>query len=141
MKVPTDLEILECIYNNYYHDFEAYKYDHTLRAGKMYVPIDCDFIGEQLNVDGDIVFGRLYYHMNKVYSYQIGERAKVSFFQLSLKRESPPAHDINCIQFPLMASVLADLQKAKRQYNSELFISLGALLISVASILISVFKE
>ena len=35
--------------------------EENLRVTKNYVPIDIDLLGEELGVDGDIIFGRLYY--------------------------------------------------------------------------------
>ncbi|HAV1510830.1 hypothetical protein CGK13_22950 [Vibrio parahaemolyticus] len=43
-KNPTDLELLECIYNHYRAEFALYDSDETIRAGKVYVPIDCRLI-------------------------------------------------------------------------------------------------
>ncbi|WP_230850558.1 hypothetical protein, partial [Vibrio harveyi] len=62
-KNPTDLELLECIYNHYRAEFALYDSDETIRAGKVYVPIDCKLIAGKLGADPELVFGRLYYHL------------------------------------------------------------------------------
>ncbi len=63
MKIPTDFEILKMIYQDYYGDFSNYSKSNPSRSCKNYVPIDIRKIANKLNVDGDIIFGRLYYHL------------------------------------------------------------------------------
>lgn len=47
--VPTDLQILQKVYDIYYDDFCAYDKDKTIRDAKIFVPIDCKLIAEKLN--------------------------------------------------------------------------------------------
>lgn len=68
-RVPTDLEILNVIYEQYYDEFSSYDKNSPTRSSKIYVPIDIGAIARRLH-DGDIVFGRLYYHLEKKYGYQ-----------------------------------------------------------------------
>lgn len=58
----SDRMLPKAIYDQYYEEFCAYDKDSSLRASKIYVPIDRREIANQLNLDPDIVFGRLYYH-------------------------------------------------------------------------------
>jgi hypothetical protein len=140
-RVPTDLQILEAIYDQYYSDFTKFvEGPGQPRAAKIYMPIDMDLVGKILGVDGDIIFGRLYYHFRPKYSHEVEQ-----FFTLSVGSE--PLRNINCIQFPYMASVLAELQEQERKHRLEtriswlsLAISLAAALTSVLSVLISVYK-
>ncbi|MGL4713256.1 MAG: hypothetical protein ACRCWP_12090, partial [Shewanella sp.] len=100
MRSPTDLEVLERIYSKYYQDFTEYEDDENIRASKIYVPISCDEIAKKLKVDGDIVFGRLYYHMEKKYGYKQSDGSNVHFFAFRVGKES------HCVNFPLLSSVL-----------------------------------
>lgn len=136
MTPPTDLQILEKIYNCYYSDFV--NFNPEKRITKLYVPIDIDFIGKSLNVDGDIVFGRLNYHLNKKYSFTQENKTKVIFF-LNSHRDGGRAEK-HLIRFELMASVLAEMLLERRRFRmgnaiavASLIISLGALLISFLS--------
>lgn len=61
--LPTDLAILEVIYDRYYDAFAQYA--PRDRAAKNYVRIDIPTIATHFNVDPDIVFGRLYYHLHQ----------------------------------------------------------------------------
>lgn len=139
MKLLTDLEILETIYGRYYHEFASFRKDAAnVRNSKVYVPIDVDKIGRELTVDGDIVFGRLYYHFNKKYGYINTDGSKVQFFVLELGSEGNKER--HCIQFPLMASVLADLKYEHRKFRVATNVSVLALIISSIALIISLFK-
>ena len=69
-KLPTDLEILNDIYNGYYNDFQAYSDENKIRETKIYVSVDIESIAKRMGVDNDIIFGRLYYHLNNRYNYK-----------------------------------------------------------------------
>lgn len=106
MKSPSDLKILNTIYKMYYKEFETFTLGaENKRVSKPYIPIDCKLIARKLKVDGDIVFGRLYYHLQEKYGYNRDDGSKVAFFTLAL------AGDRHRINFPLMASVLAGLEE------------------------------
>jgi hypothetical protein len=131
---PTDQEILEFIYNHYYKTFKSYVAGRD-RQSKIYVPIDVDLVGRQFKVDGDIIFGRLYYHLNKKYTYTNPDNTKIEFFALSIG--STPA-DLKAIQFPLMASVLADMRLENKKYRIATGIAITSLLVSLVALIISV---
>ena len=80
-----------------------------------------------------IQFGRLYYHLNKKYSYKNNDGSIVEFFARVI------GVDKNCIHFPYMASVLADLKYENRKYRTATIIALVALGISLVSLSIALF--
>lgn len=126
MKSPTDLKILNTIYKMYYKKFEAFTVGaENGRVSKPYIPIDCKLIARKLKVDGDIVFGRLYYHLQEKYGYTRDDGSKVAFFTLVL------AGDRHCINFPLMASVLAGLQEESSKAQRATLLSTLAIVISI----------
>jgi hypothetical protein len=102
------------------------------RSSKIYVPIDIAEIARDLSVDKDIVFGRLYYHLEHKWAYQQDDRSNVHFFALSV------GDDKHCINFPLMASVLADLQDQAVKHNTAIWIAVVSLIVSVVSVVISI---
>ncbi len=132
MKAPTDLQILQVIYDKYYHVFTKFDKANPDRDAKVYVPIDIDAVAVKLGVDGDIVFGRLYYDMNKRYAYE-KEGAIIDIFANRVDK------DIHCIQFPYMASVLAGLQVEHHRYNSANKIAWISLAIAMISLVVSIF--
>lgn len=133
MKVPTDLAILEEIFKEYYSAYASFQKGSGDRESKIYVPIVCGDIAKKLNVDSDIVFGRLYYHLEKKYGYKQRDGANVHFFALRVGE-----NDVHCVNFPLMASVLAGLQHERDKFKLTTALSFVALAVSVISILISI---
>ncbi|KKK58189.1 hypothetical protein LCGC14_3046950, partial [marine sediment metagenome] len=81
-RLPTDREILDDIYERYYETFAGFTEGDGSRSEKIYVPIDIDEIAEEFKIDGDIIFGRLYYHLQKKFGYQRKSGEHVYFFCL-----------------------------------------------------------
>jgi len=131
-RVPTDRQILRVIYDRYYDTFSEYARGDDSRTTKVLVPIDVEDIARRLEVDPSIVFGRLYYHLNKKYGYRQDDGSRVDFFVLRV------VDDIHCVQFPLMASVLADLEDQARRYDRATWIAVGSLIVAIISIVISI---
>ena len=133
MKAPTDLQILNQIYETYYDKFKSFSKEAPDRAAKIYVPIDCKLVAKRLRVDPDIVFGRLYYHLEKKYGYSQKDGARVHFFSLHI------AGDTHCINFPLLSSVVAGLRQESRKSSIATTISTLALAVAFASLSVSLY--
>ena len=131
-KIPTDLQILDVVYNRYYDNFQAYSNENRIRNSKIYVPIDVKEIAKRLNVDTDIVFGRLYYHLNEKFGYKNDDGSTVEFFALRA------GDDRHCINFPYLASVLSDLKDQNKKYQTSTLISILSLVIAILSIILSI---
>lgn len=135
MKLPTDLQVLEAIYNHYYEEFSNYqKGEENGRQSKVYLPIDCKMIGTQLGVDSDIIFGRLYNHLNKLHSYENEDKSKVPLFALKV------GADYKCVHFPMLSSVLAGLQADNSKFKTTVWLSSIAIVVSLTSLVISIVK-
>ncbi len=132
MKIPTDLQILSEIYERYYDEFRSF--EKGARRSKVHVSINVKEIADKLGVDEDIVFGRLYYHLNQKYGYKQDDGVRVDFFLLGMGNER------HCVQFPLMASVLADLKKENRKYKIATTMAVVSLMISLISLTISILR-
>lgn len=126
-KIPSDLEILTVIYNEYQDTFRSYATEEPDRIARIRVPIDIYAVAEEVGVDEDMIFGRLYYHFNKKYSYRDENGERITFFT-SLKFEGMS------VNFPLVASVLADLEKDDMKYKMTLSMSVAALSVSIIAI-------
>lgn len=108
---PTDLEILEEIYKPYYSKFVSFSKEKPNRSSKMYVPIDIESIANRFSVDGDIIFGRLYYHLDKKYGFTQADGSKVPFFSIKV------GSDKHVVQFPLVAAVYAKLREEENKHK------------------------
>ncbi len=128
---PTDREILKRIHKRYYKEFGNFDRSNSKpeRETKIYVPIDCEVIAEDLRVDPDIVFGRLYYHLDKKYGYAQPDGSKVHLFAFTVGK------DRHAVNFPLLSAVLAELEQTWIRVTVPLIISLFALLVSVLSLI------
>ena len=133
MKLPSDYKILNAIFKEYKSSFGEYDRDNSIRKVKNYVPIDIAKIARQLKTDPDIVFGRLYYHLDKIYGYKQENDSKVPFFTITLEKGK------KCINFSLMTSVLAGLSEKRDESIWTRILSIVAILLSVISIIVSIF--
>lgn len=133
--IPTDRQILEAILRRYYDEYVSYAKEDGTRSTKIFVPIDIDEIAHDLGTEGDIVFGRLYYHLERRYGYQQDGGARVHFFALRIDK------DTHCVNFPLMASVLANLQEQSRKHNQAIWIAAGSLVVAWVSLLVSILRR
>lgn len=131
-KIPTDLEILTVIYNRYEDDFREFATEEPDKIARIRVPIDIEDVADEVGVDEDMVFGRLYYHFNKKYSYRDESGDRITFFT-STKFEGIS------VNFPLVASVLADLKTENLKYKTSLWLGGSAMLISVVALALALF--
>lgn len=124
---PTDRKILRMIHERYYEQFCRFdKGDPASeRESKIYVPIDCMVVADDLGVDSDIVFGRLYYHLDKKYGYSQQDGSKVHLFAFEVGK------DRHAVNFPLLSAVLAELEQSWFQFIVPLVFSALALIISI----------
>ena len=124
---PTDLEIIEEIYNRYYDQFSSFSKDSANRVSKIYVPIDIQSLANHFRVDGDILFGRLYYYLDRKYGFEQPDGTKVPFFSLRA------GQDLNVVHFPLLASVLAQLRADHKKHLIATWLSVAAIVIALLS--------
>lgn len=133
-KLPTDLQVLNFIYDTYYKQFIEFTKDNPTRSASIFIPIDIGMIANKFGVHGDIVFGRLYYHLEKKYGYQNPNGTKVPFFALNV------GSDKHCINFPYMASILANIRDKEKKDKLTRSRSNWALLIAGISVIVSIIS-
>lgn len=134
--LPTDLKILSIIYEEYYDTFISFSKNNSDRSAKNFIPVDIKLIAQKLGVDVDIIFGRLYYHLEQKYGYKRPDDTddtKVAFFTLKA------GVDKNCINFPYMASVLANLQEKEKKYTAATTLAILSIIIASLSFVVSIF--
>ena len=134
LRIPTDLEMLNAIYERYYGNFALDSVTEPTRDTKIYVPIDCRAIAQQLGVDGDIVFGRLYYDLEKRYGYKQSDNSWVHFFALKV------GSNRHAIHFPYLASVVAQLRAERRRNLTATVIAIISLIIACCSLAVAFYR-
>lgn len=129
-KIPTDLEILEEIYYRYYDEFRRYAKKEPDRIARSRVPIDVEEIANAVGVQKDMIFGRIFYHFNKKYSYK-NEKGETTTFFTTEKFEGLS------VNFPLVVSRIADLREEKKTKETFMMLSTVAVGLSVLSIVLA----
>ena len=128
-KLPTDLEIFECVYAMYLADFKNFPKDKPTRSAKIYVPVDLRKVAAELQSDEYELFGRLYHHLDHKYGYKNDDDAHVHLFAPVV------GGDRHCVNFPYLAAVLAEHRLEDKRNRWSLRISLVALGVAIASLL------
>jgi len=122
-KSKTDLKILKTIYNIYYDEYK-------LKGYKNYIPIDINFVAKKLNINADLLFGQLYYHLDYKYRYKTKNNSYVHLFAIKVRKEK------HCINFPYMTSIISILKNE----NKTIKISIISMFISLCSFIVSIMK-
>ncbi len=130
--IPTDQVLLSEIYNRYLKDFSDWTEENKTRTNKIWVPIDVQRMGKKFRCDPDLIFGRLYYHMNEKYGSSTGDGHDVNFFNTFI------GQDRHVVNFPLLTSVLADLQDERKKFVVSTRLAALSLVVSAISIAIAV---
>ncbi|MCU7836151.1 MAG: hypothetical protein KZQ83_12995 [gamma proteobacterium symbiont of Taylorina sp.] len=128
-KNVTNRLLLKAIHDTYYSEFCSFDKNAPSRSSKIYVPIDCKTIAKSFNLDPDIVFGRLYYHLDKKHGYKKDDGSMVHLFS------SKTGEDSHAVNFPLLSAVLAELEQSYYRFTIPIGLSILALFISIASYL------
>jgi hypothetical protein len=137
-RLPTDLEILNVIYEDYHDEYASFDPKKPARLAKIYVPLDIPKIAAKLGTDEDIVFGRLFHHLDHKYGYEKDDGSHVHFFANAIGTE--PRRNVHCIQFPYMASVLADLRHEQWKVRRTFTVAVASLILSILNIGFTAWK-
>ena len=130
-RLPTDLKILNRIYDGYYETFVK---DKASRIGNNYIPIDIDRLAEDLGVDVDMMFGWLYYHLDKKHRYKQEDGEVVHLFALKVGDEK------HCVHFPYLGAVLAGLRSESRKVLMATWIAIISLIVAAVSLSLSIAR-
>ena len=133
--IPSDRRLLQEIYDRHYGDFVAYSKEQPNRRSKIFVPVDIRAIAAHFKVDNDIIFGRLYYHLQEKYGYKRANGSDVWLF-------TPVAgQDKDCINMPLLSAVLAGLREEHSKHVWSLRLSIASLVVSIIALLFSLAAQ
>jgi len=128
---PTDLEIWkQSTKDTTQRLFFFAGKTNSKRQRFMYL-FDIEAIAKHFSIDPDIVFGRLYYHLEPKYGFAQADGSKVYFFALQA------GSDKHSVQFPLLAAVIAGLREERNRHLAATWISIAAIIISIISLISS----
>jgi hypothetical protein len=126
--VITDRHILRCIYDMYLKSYPGVELPNGKHENDPYVPISVRKIAAKLGCTPQLLFGRLYYHLDAKYRYKQSGGAEVNLFALKVGDKT------HCVHFPFLAATLAEHDAEHRKFSWNLWISIFALALSLASI-------
>jgi hypothetical protein len=127
------------IYDRYYDTYTLYSRDPASREAKVYVPLDIESLAKDMDIDPDIIFGRLYYHLNHKFSYRQEDGSRVDLFLLRIGGDKE--YDTNCIHYPYLASILADLSEHRTRFLTSTIIAGIAIVIAIASLIFTAIQS
>lgn len=113
----------------YTSEFEAAQSLPDKDGNRIYVPINTREVAGLLGDNPQVLFGRLYYHLDTKYRYQQAGGAMVHLFSLKVGSAS------HCINYPFLCALLADMRDKKRADRTAFLVSIFALFMSLGSII------
>ena len=99
--LPTDREILRCIFEMYESAYPGKESDEVRGKNDPYLPIKVTEVASHIGCSSEMLFGRLYYHLDAKYRYTQDNDAQVHLFSMKVGSE------MHCVNFPYLAAVLA----------------------------------
>lgn len=126
--LPTDRRILECIYQMYQDAYPGKEPGETRGKNDPYLPINITDVATRLGCLPELLFGRLYYHLDAKYRYEQDDGAQVHLFSLKVGSER------HCVNFPYLVAVLAEKDEEHSRQLWSVWLSIAALVLSVGAI-------
>ncbi|MFK3845344.1 hypothetical protein [Stenotrophomonas sp. NPDC078853] len=94
------------------------------------VAIDIELIAKKLRCEKNILFGYLYYHLDRKYGYKTGENSSVHLF-------APRAGELrHAINLPYLTAILAVQEQEYTKFSWSLGVAIVALVVSVLAVLL-----
>lgn len=135
IKLPTDRYLLQCIFDMYVADYPGPKNARGVGLNDPYVPIDIPAVAMRVGMSQELVFGRLYFHLDQKHRFKHEGGATTSLFHLKVGEKR------HAVQFPYLAAVLAEKNQEFRRYTLTLVLSAVALGVSIASLIVNLSKS
>lgn len=129
MSLPTDREILRCIFEMYEPVYPGKELGEVRGKNDPYLPIKVTEVASHLSCSSEMLFGRLYYHLDAKYRYTQDNDAQVHLFSIKVGTE------MHCVNFPYLAAVLAEKNEEHKRQLWSLGVAITALVLSMASII------
>lgn len=120
----TDLQLLETIQSEYadaYLERIKNKPDNPNNS-MVYLAIDLDKIAKKLGLpNGELVFQRLYRHLEKKYGYKNPDGTQCAFFTPVAGQEK------NCVSFAQLCAIVASLKVEQKDLRITRWIAIAGL--------------
>jgi UDP:flavonoid glycosyltransferase YjiC (YdhE family) len=134
----TDRQILRAIYELYYDDFVSFERSNKARDSRIYLPIDIPAVARRIDMAPELVFGRLYYHLAPKHG-RTDAQISVPFFEKTFPNRVTGKPDLHVVNFPVLESILANLEYEERKFRLPIVISAGSMVIAIAGVAVNIF--
>lgn len=100
-----------------------------------YVPVDLWAVAAKLNTKPELLFGRLYYHLDTKHRYKQSSGAWVGLFLLNIENKGHSVH------FPYLSAILAGHDQEYRKQFWTVAFSILALVLSMMSLITNLLTK
>jgi hypothetical protein len=128
----TDLEILQCIFDMYRPAYPGEMGPEGKHVNDPFVPVVVADIASRLNANANLIFGRLYFHLNKKHGYAQANGGIVYLFTPKVGEKG------HCVHFPLLTAVLAGERQEANKHKWTRIIAVAAVAISIVGLMVQV---
>jgi hypothetical protein len=129
-RIHTDRQLLRCIFDMYAANYPS--------KGDPHVPIDVEAVAKRLRCSPQLLFGRLHFDMGTRLKHRDPSdprKVLASVFEIQVGEKR---HTVN---FPYLAAVLADLDEKSRRNAWTLWLSIGAIVVAIASAVVQLLTS
>jgi hypothetical protein len=126
--LPTERQVLRAIYEMYSQAYPG----KTPGENDPYLAVDVRAVADRLKCKPHLLFGYLYYYLERKYKYETGPNTYVHLFVMQVGQLR---HAVN---FPYLAGILAAHEQEHRKTWLPLVISGLALLVSIGAVIAQV---
>jgi hypothetical protein len=126
---PTDFELLRAIYRRHRDE-----YAESIASGQsiVMVPLDLPGIAQELGVNANSIWGRLYHHLDPLYAEEKGKAGRKALFV------ARPGDEPDLINFPFLEAVFAGLWQQRRRDLWTLWIAFVSIGIAIGALVVSI---
>lgn len=107
----------------------------TKGVNDPFVPVDLRAVAVRLDTKPELLFGRLYYHLDRKHRYKQDSGVEVNLFLLNIDNKGHSVH------FPYLSAILAGHDQEHRKQLWSIFFSVLALVVSVASLITNLLSK
>ena len=133
-RLPTDREVLKCIFEMYESDYPGEKVG-AKGVNDPFVPVDLMAVAARLDTKPELLFGRLYYHLDAKHRYKQDNGAEVNLFLLNVENKGHSVH------FPYLSAILAGHDQEYRKHFWSIAFSVLALVLSFVSLVTNLWTK
>lgn len=133
-RLPTDREVLKCIFEMYKDNYPGEKVG-SKGANDPFVPVDLGAVAARLDTKPELLFGRLYYHLDPKHRYKQKSGSEINLFLLNVENKGHSVH------FPYLSSILAGHDQEYRKQLWSISFSVLALVVSIASLITNLLSK